>query len=292
MSNIWGANSFGHDASLCVVKNGKVIWHKRSCGEYLSQDMVDMALLYGEPELICYYEKPWLKRTRQIYSGEYHKAFSLYTPRIHFYEMGIFAPIKYFNHHESHAGAGYYLSDMNECVILVADAIGEWDTISVWYAKDGNLKKLKSRKYPYSLGLFYSAFTKLLGFEPMKDENQLMKLSLSGDYKKHYFEVKSFLDRNLHKGISEKIDGKREDIAASVQKIFEEELVNFVFDCQKLSNNLIFVGGCAYNLAVVEKLKEKFETVSVLNNPGDFNSSVGAVGCFLKEKMRREYDYW
>ena len=44
---------------------------------------------------------------------------------------------------------------------MVIDAIGELDTCSVWeYSRDFGLSKKWSVKYPTSMGLLYSAFTK------------------------------------------------------------------------------------------------------------------------------------
>ena len=49
-----------------------------------------------------------------------------------------------FGHHQSHAAAGYYTAPFNDCNILVIDAIGEWDTISIW---EGNKNKLTLSRY-------------------------------------------------------------------------------------------------------------------------------------------------
>ena len=40
--------------------------------------------------------------------------------------------------------AGYYTAPFDDCNIIVVDAIGEWDTVSIW----DNMKKVKSWKYP------------------------------------------------------------------------------------------------------------------------------------------------
>ena len=76
----------------------------------------------------------------------------------------------YFGHHECHAAAGYYTSSFDDCNILVIDAIGEWETCTIWYAKDGKFEKRFSQSYPNSLGLWYSAMTQRLGLKPQEDE--------------------------------------------------------------------------------------------------------------------------
>ena len=89
-----------------------------------------------------------------------------------------------FSHHKSHAAAGFYTSPFHNANILVVDAIGEWDTTSIWYGDQGSLKtyrtlkKIYSRKYPWSLGLLYSAVTQLLGFKPNEEEYIVMGIIL------------------------------------------------------------------------------------------------------------------
>ena len=66
--------------------------------------------------------------------------------------------------------AGVPTSNYDECAVLVIDAIGEFDTATIWSWKKGKLKKLDSIWFPNSLGLFYSAITDHVGLKPMEDE--------------------------------------------------------------------------------------------------------------------------
>ena len=51
-------------------------------------------------------------------------------------------------HHESHAASAYYTAPFSEDVVcVVIDAIGEWDTCSIWIINDGILEKVWSQKY-------------------------------------------------------------------------------------------------------------------------------------------------
>jgi carbamoyltransferase len=78
-------------------------------------------------------------------------------------------------HHLSHAAAGFQTSPFTKATVVVIDAIGEWDTISIWGAMydsthRATYKKLWSQRYPHSIGLFYSAITKRIGLHPMDEE--------------------------------------------------------------------------------------------------------------------------
>lgn len=275
MVRYWGVNAFGHDASLCVVENDMVIFHKLSGGEFLTEGVVDDALSFGKPDVICYYENPLLKRTRQLYSGEWNKAFNMLTPKLHMLEFGINCPIKYVSHHHSHAAASYLTSELNDAIILVADAIGEWETVTVWHAVGNNLTKLDSHRYPFSLGLFYTAFSKLYGVS----EREFMKLSVD-EYPIYYVKAKKYLDRNLHRGIKDwgEVD---KNLPASVQKVFVDALIDIVKPFKGMSNNLLMAGGCAFNELAVKQLNAR-----VTISPGDSSSSIGAVAAYLNKRLK------
>ncbi len=288
---IWGINALNHDSSICVF-NKEVLFHKRSSESlYLTEDLVKEAKRYGLPDAIAWYERPWIKKTRQIKAGQFKEAFSIKNLPIKYLENFDLHhyPIFYIPHHKSHASYGAYSSKFNNCSILVVDAIGEWNTVSVWTSEYDHLTLRYTKNYPYSLGLFYSAFTELIGLTPVKDESKLTTLSQSGNSTIYYQRVRKYLDKNLHKGIWDwDIDTTNlettSNIAAAVQKIFEEEILNFANIAKKYSNNLVFTGGCAYNRIVHDKLKLMFEDFHVPDLPGDSGSSIGAA-FYLSKKI-------
>jgi carbamoyltransferase len=286
---IYGINSLNHDSSLAVVENGKVIFHERS-GYYLEKEIIKRALEHGYPNLIVWYEKPWLKKTRQLYAGQYAEAFDLdKLPSCYLSSLGLGnCKVVYVSHHHSHAAGAYYTSNYEDAAVIVADAIGEWETISIWHGKKNTLTKLWSDRYPYSLGLFYSAFTDMLGFIPVKEENLLTQLALTG---KPIFvnRVAKYLTENCHIGINdwEFEDHERADIAASVQFVFENEISRLAQRAKQLtkSNNVIFTGGCAYNKPAQDMLSLHFDNCTVPKFPGDSGSSFGAVAAFTNRNL-------
>lgn len=275
MARYWGVNAFGHDASICVVDGDCVLYHKKTGDHYLTQSVVDEASAFGSPDLVCYYEKPLLKKARHLYSGDFQNAFSLLTPKLHLLEFGVCAPIRYFYHHESHAAGAYFISDLDDAVILVADAIGEWETVTVWRGTKNSLTKVKSYLYPFSLGLFYTAFSRLYGVS----EGEFMRLSKSGK-PTHYSDVQKLLATNLHKGI-ENFGAVDSDLPCSVQTVFVDWLRDAVAPYRQMSSKLIMAGGCAYNTEAVQSLGAK-----VYGDPSDAGSSVGAVAAHIRKKIK------
>lgn len=289
---VWGINALNHDSSICVFKNSELVLHKKSTDPLeLTQDLINECLKIGKPVKIYWYENPWIKKTRQLFSGQFSDAFDLgEIPEIYLTKFGIkHIPIVYGEHHLSHAAAGYYTSTFNDCVIFVADAIGEWDTLSIWYVKNGQFKKIFSKQYPYSLGLFYSAFTKLLGFKPTKDESIITEKSLLGDDTVLYDQVKPYLKMNLHRGVKNWEYGFNiENTAAAVQRVFTEELDKYIKISKGMvyTENVIFMGGCAYNPLSKTLFKKHFKNFYTMKLPGDAGSSIGCVLYVLKKKIK------
>lgn len=296
----WGINALNHDASIAVFDNHDLISHKRSYefsgiigDSELSQDLIDHALRFGIPEKIYWYERPWLKKSRQLYAGQYNRVFDLkdlpknYMKKYLPTDIGI----HYTQHHHSHAAAGYFTSDFNHAAVVVIDAIGEWESQSIWLGKDNKLSKLWSKKYPHSLGLFYSAFTKLIGLKPTVEEYLLQQKSLEGNSDRYYTNISGYLKQNLHKGVKNwpyKIDYQAGlDISAGVQRIFEEQVNQTMCLALELtkSNNLVYMGGCAMNSKYNERLPNLWKGIWSLPWPGDASSAVGARLAHTRQRL-------
>ena len=296
----WGINALNHGSSLAVFKDGKYLSGIVSNNDILPQAHFDDAIKeHGMPDRIFWYERPWVKKTRQAFAGQWSRVFDFSVlPSRYLKRCGLGnIPITYTPHHASHAAAGYYTCPFEETAIIVLDAIGEWECATIWQAKDGNMQLLWSKNYPNSLGLFYSAFTDLLGLIPVRDEYKLQDLAKYGDYKKYLPEVKSYVwgflnvTRNLHKGVQDWpypiTEQDRADIAASVQYVFEDQIKNIMTLAKNLtgSKNLVYMGGCAMNSAANKLIENRWDQIWSLPNPGDPSSSIGAVLYHTKERI-------
>ena len=201
----WGISAGAHDASLAVVDGDKILFASHSerfsgikNDKWLNQQIIDEALKFGKPDKIHWYEKPWKRTARRLYCG---MGWNHFSPKKYLKEIGIDSPIEYASHHESHAAAGFYTSPFFGATVLVIDAIGEFDTASIWTCAGHHMKKLWRMKYPQSLGLFYSAMTDRVGLKPNEDEYILMGMVAYGDAEKYYTGVRGLWEHeNLHRG--------------------------------------------------------------------------------------------
>jgi carbamoyltransferase len=307
--NILGISAGFHDAAATLIDNqGEILfaghserYSKRKHDRDLHSDLISDAVSYGRPDHVAYYERPWLKKTRQLYAGQYNELTQGWTVR------GLLKrtvpeishlPITTYNHHLSHAAAGFQTSPFDTAAVVVIDAIGEWDTISIWSAyydhKTGQARydKVWGQKYPHSIGLLYSAFTKEVGLRPLDEEYILMGMAgwaeknterLSNELLAwlvdHEFDLK--LNHNLHIGLPERdLRNLWNDfeIANAAQTLTEQLIYNIMHKARKLTsnNNLVYSGGVALNCSANRNLGEYFDNIWIMPNPGDAGSSLGA----------------
>ena len=300
----WGINALNHGSSLAVFKDEKLISLDVSHQDEIPNDIKLTALNYGgAPDRIFWYERPWVKKSRQVYAGQYKTAMDMSVlPKRKLKEWGLgYAPVTYTPHHTSHAAAGYYTSPFNHCAVVVLDAIGEFECATIWEAKHGEMTKVWSRSYPHSLGLFYSAFTQLCGLTPIKDEHLLQRMGDQGDPMRYYYDVLTYMDtlvnarKNMHRGIQDwphLINNLNDqcDIAAAVQTVFTEQVHLVMEKAKELTgaDSLVYMGGCAMNSKANKIVVEpKFKYRWSLPNPGDPSSSIGAVTHHTKQRIRK-----
>ncbi len=306
---ILGINCMNHDAAMAVVDGTQILWaahaerySKVKNDHFLNQKIVNEAMTYGPFDKVVYYEKPLLKKTRQIYAGQYKLGLS-YTemPQWHLDHFGIKID-EYVKHHDSHAAAGYFTSPFKDAVILTVDAIGEWDTMSISVACGNEIIRKETIKYPHSLGILYSAFTHRCGLKPAEEEYILMGMAAYGEPKyKHdiyndFVQQNPFrLKQNLHAGLGEWWpEANVMDLAASIQAVTEECLAGLWHKASKYgSRNLVYAGGVALNCAANKKLANLglFDNIWIIPNPGDAGSSLGCIAASEKKHLDWQHPF-
>ncbi len=300
----WGVNALNHGSSLAVFKDGSLWSNQAGSSDELDSKIITDALHVGAPDRIFWYERPWIKKARQLRAGQWHRVLDMSVLPRKYMKAQHYAPITYTPHHASHAAAGYYTSPFDHCAIVVLDAIGEFECATIWEGKHGEMRKVWSRSYPNSLGLFYSAFTDLLGMTPIQDEWKLQAMAEKGNPKVFYHRVKKYftglleLNYNFHKGVKDQkfyIETLQDeqDLAAAVQMVFEDQIRMVMLEAKKLINTdcLVYMGGCAMNSAANKRFVEPtFKYRWSLPNPGDPSSSIGAVLYHTKQRIQK-YDF-
>lgn len=304
---ILGINETTHDASVSIIEDGKILfaahaerYSKQKNDWFTNDQLLDAALSFGKPDKIAYYEHRWLKKFRILTRGGFGGGKPYFLTRKDLKHI----PRETFSHHYSHAAAGYYTSKFDNAVIVVLDAIGEYNTSTIWDAKGERINLKFKQQYPVSFGLFYSAFTQLLGLMPNQEEYIMMGMAAYGNPTPYLEEVRKYFPSceeqkyNFHQGIIDwpyKIFNEQDkfDIAAAVQQVYEERLIEFMRYAKLMTkkNNLVFMGGCALNSKANTLLWDLFSDVWIMPNPGDSGSSLGAAAACYGQHVEWQDPY-
>ena len=312
----WGISANSHDAALAVFTNEGLEFASHSerfsgvkNDAHLNDKLIQYAKRWGEPDEVIWYERPFVKTLRQLRAGQGFKYFRKNNIRNYLGGYGIHAPIRYTDHHLSHAAGGFYTSNFTEACVVCIDSIGEFDTLTVWHAKGKTLKRIYVQRYPHSVGLWYSAITQRVGLKPQEDEYILMGMAAYGDPDRLYHDIKQdFVEvgdrtlvkfkQNLHRGC---LDWRPElnspqdlmDIAAATQAVYEDIFRWVLGKAARMTDtqNLVLMGGCALNCSANSIAYDYFKNVWIMPNPGDAGSAIGAVLAHKKQHMEMPHVY-
>ena len=227
----------------------------------------------------------------------------------------------YSTHHESHIYYSFYTSNFQEATCLSIDGVGEMDTMSIGLGNEHGIEYASLAKYPHSIGLYYSAMTSFLGFKPNEGEYKMMGLASYGNsntyldvvrklitYKNSKLECnldvfcwnksdKIMFNEKLSEllGIEQRlpedsIESIHQDLAASVQKVYEEILFEVLKTVSIISvrPNLCLSGGCAYNGTANGKIvgNSLFQHLWIPPAPSDAGSAIGTVVHYLVKERK------
>ena len=317
MTNYVGISCGFHDAGLSVIDdNGNILFAGHS--ERYSMKKHDSKLCSGivddardhinDDFEVHYYERPYVKAVRQFFAKQELGPFNVnkIIGKHNLYQLESFkhiqqGKVKTHNHHLCHAAAGFQTSPYQDATVVVIDAIGELDTISIWdakYDKEGKAtyKKIWGRKYPDSIGLFYSAMTARVGLRPLDEEYILMGMAAYGeplynaDMKKLFSNFDNIvLKDNLHIGVDKDFlrEADEMDIAASAQVVVEQLIETVIKKAKKLGNsdNLVYGGGVALNCLANRLIGRHYQNIWIMPNPGDAGNSLGAAALGYGKKL-------
>ena len=213
---ILGISAFYHDSAAALIVDGKIVaaaqeerFTRKKQDASFPVNAVRFCLDFANIKLenidsIAFYDKPLLKfeRLLETYyafapSGfvSFHKAVPVWLREKLFHKREIRnglaeisdskeakkIPIRFPDHHLSHAASAFYPSPFEDSAIVTIDGVGEWSTASIGKGSGKNIEMLATMNFPHSVGLLYSAFTYYLGFEVNKGEYKMMGLAPYGD---------------------------------------------------------------------------------------------------------------
>jgi carbamoyltransferase len=313
MKHILGISCGFHDAGVTVIDdigNIKFASHserfsKQKHDANLCNEILNYAEGFGNIETVAYYENHWLKKWRQFRAGQrFNTKLTLRSVLKDQLTASLLNKnLVSYGHHLSHAATGFQTSSFHEATVVVIDAIGELDTISIWTAEYdlmgyAQYKLLWRQGYPHSIGLFYSAMTKRVGLRPLDEEYILMGMSAYGTPKYSFDILNEYVEsvstqefkQNMHMGVPNDFLGEEADhydIASSSQEIAEGLIYQVISYAKSItkSENLVYGGGVALNCLANRNLGQYYDNIWIMPNPGDAGSSLGAAALAYGKKV-------
>jgi len=218
------------------------------------------------------------------------------------------------SHHLAHAASAALTSGWDDCLVVVNDAMGEVQSLTVFEFRDGELKKLREISANDSIGILYSLVTLHLGFDFNSDEYKIMGLAPYGDSERfHDFFEKAVELRpdgtlripilRLNKSRAERenylatrhhleehliaarqpdaeITQDHKDVAAALQECLDRTVLHVCghFGKQTGMRRIALAGGVALNCTANGKLIDSgiFEEVYIQPAAGDDGTALGA----------------
>ena len=232
------------------------------------------------------------------------------------------------NHHLSHAASAALTSGWNECLVVVNDAMGEVQSLTVFQFRGGELTKLREIPANDSIGILYSLVTLHLGFDFNSDEYKIMGLAPYGDperfraffervvemrpdgsiripilrlnrsreERENYLATRAYLDEHLvaRRAPDAEIIQEHKDVAAALQECLDRVVLHVCghFGKQTGMRRIALAGGVALNCTANGKLIDSgiFDEVYIQPAAGDDGTALGAAlyRASLSEEVHNE----
>ncbi len=217
-------------------------------------------------------------------------------------------------HHLAHAASAAYTSGWDECLVVVNDAMGEVESLSVYDFHDGEFEKIRTVGANDSIGILYSLVTLHLGFDFNSDEYKIMglapygdptrfrpffeqavelrddgsiripilKLNRSREERENYTATRAYLEEHLvaRRLPVDPVSSIHQDVAAALQECLDRVVLHVCghFAEQTGLRRIALAGGVALNCTANGKLMGSglFDEVYVQPVAGDDGTALGA----------------
>src|SRR5690606_23267021 len=214
---ILGISCFYHDSAAALIRDGAIVAaameerfsrkkHDNGFPEKAIAFCLNQAGITGDDlDYVVFYEKPLVKFERILLTtlntfpqsaGVWRESMlawlkeKLWIKNVIQKGVGVnYDRVLFCDHHMSHAASAFFASPFKEAAVLTVDGVGEWTTTTLGHAtsawegetdKRNNITLLQEHRFPHSLGLLYSAFTALLGFQVNDGEYKVMGMAPYG----------------------------------------------------------------------------------------------------------------
>ena len=306
---------YGHNASACVIKDGKVLinWelerHSRVKHDYgYSQEFVNKTLEHCNLQwtdiniLACNFPKSiinWIGRKEPDKLPPFRIVDTAYSESIEF-NVGDGTRGIAVNHHLCHAASAYYTSPYSSARIFTWDGGGDSENASTSFGRGNKIEQyeglVKENVASYWSSICFNNYRmkRIHDWDPGSGAGKIMGLSSYGTFGDEELETrirqdlglapdpKNFDPRarafNQCEDLSDTKRFRSQNVAATLQRYTVKRLVSEIKNIYQGETNLCYSGGLALNcIANRDIIKEThFENLHVPPFPNDTGLAIGA----------------
>ncbi|HEX6313959.1 MAG TPA: carbamoyltransferase C-terminal domain-containing protein [Gemmatimonadaceae bacterium] len=210
-------------------------------------------------------------------------------------EHELHCPVRFIDHHLCHVTSAAFTSGFDSALVCSVDGGGDGKSSAMYAFRDGVLTRLHETRAFDSLGNYYAYVTHLCGFRAMRHEGKITGLAAHGT-PRYVPLLRDFIDEEngtlVNRGGAvfgeaiRRLESRlprgwtREDLAASVQRHFEDVTCRYVAHWARRSGlrDVALAGGVFANVRVNEEVWRLAETDCVFIHPAmtDAGLAVGA----------------
>jgi carbamoyltransferase len=226
-------------------------------------------------------------------------------------------------HHYCHAASAFYPTEFEDAAILTVDGAGEWSTAMLAHGRGNDIRRLAAVNTPHSLGAFYQAVARHLGFALIEGPGKLMGLASYGDraaavyhrmrelvrlkpdggfaldmsYFSYHYTRKSGVSQKFTRAFGQSKQEQGDwsqhelNVAAAAQRIVEDVVLHMVRTLKQKtrSANLCMAGGVALNSVANGLIAREglFDHIFVQPAAGDSGTALGAALLLNHRDLRR-----
>jgi len=342
---ILGLNCYKHDAAAAILVDGRVVAaceeerfvRRKHTGEFPARAAAyclrEAGARAGDVDVVAFYMDPAKLGGRVVTRGLPQlvrslnpRAFARAAPGVvknylvmkaipaKTRELGLAGPrtaFRFVEHHLAHAASAFFVSPFERAAVMSLDGAGEWVSGLLATGEGTRLAKVREHFLPASLGQYYLAVTRYLGFPHHGDEYKVMGLASYGEdefagqfakvvapagggryhfgaaYFDPYFDAEGPLHSRRFEELlgparrpEEEVSRRHENVAASAQRALDRVGVSLAAYLRERAGapNLCLAGGVALNCVMNQQIMKAglFDGLFVQPAAHDAGAALGA----------------
>jgi len=186
-------------------------------------------------------------------------------------------------HHKCHAASAFHPTNFDEALIVTIDGSGEFDSTVIWHGDESGLERIKTFKYPNSIGRFFGTITEFLGYYSHNGEGKIMGLAPYGERNnKIEDKLRNEIDITAEYDLTGIVDGTLSGSIQNLEELFQRNQKSAGGEFTQWEKDLAYVSQQLVE-TIVTNIVRKYSTKLNVSNVGLAGGV--ALNCKLNKKV-------